>query len=127
MLQFRINDIGASAKHLNQHGKKVFRWRGIPYFYFPFANIGFFKRIPPFRKWAVYDEVTAGEWQACLELFKKYGVQPIVAITATWVEKDGQMIPFPEKFPEEVGVLNAATHHSSIGILELCLLSAFVQ
>jgi hypothetical protein len=60
---FRIDDIGASTKHFNQHGQKWFKLFGKKLIYFPLANFWFFKRIPPFRKWAKYDELTALEWK----------------------------------------------------------------
>lgn len=116
MIGIRIDDIGASTKHFNQYGKKTFRFRGFPYFYFPFANLGFFKRIPPFRGWAVYDELTAGEWQDFFVLFREFGVKPIIAITATWVEKDGTLTPFPEKFPEEAAALKQAAKEGLVTI-----------
>lgn len=114
MQHFRIDDIGACTKHFNQYGQKVFRYRGITYFYFPFANLGFFKRLPPFRRWAVYDEITAAEWKEFLAIFKEYNIVPIIAITATWVEKDNMLTPFPQKFPEEARVLKAAAKNNQI-------------
>src|SRR3989338_8219814 len=116
MLQFRIDDIGACTKHFNQYGQKVFRFHGIPYFFFPFANLGFFKRLPPFGRWAVYDELTVGEWKESLAIFKEHGIVPIVAITATWVEKDNTFTPFPQKFPEEARVLKEAAKNNQISI-----------
>ncbi len=113
-MRIRIDDIGASTKHFNQHGKKVFRYKGIPFFYFPFANIGFFKRIWPFRGWAKYDELTVEEWQNILVVCEQQRVQPIVAITATWVDEHSRLIPFPEKFPEEAAFLKMAAQNKQI-------------
>ncbi len=105
---FRIDDIGASTKHFNQHAKKRIRLFGRIPFYVPFANIWFLKRIEPFRGWAKYDELTAGEWRAFLEIFKRHGIIPIIAVTACWVERNGTLVPFPQKFPEEAAVLKEA-------------------
>lgn len=114
MLQFRIDDIGACTKQFNQYGKKVFRYREFPYFFFPLANLSFFKRLPPFRRWAVYDELTAHEWKDFLSIFKEHGIIPIIAITAVWVERDNAYTPFPEKFPEEARLLKEAAKNNEI-------------
>lgn len=113
---FRIDDIGASTKHFNQHGRKHIRLFGKIPFYFPFANIWFFKRIEPFRGWAVYDELTVPEWEKILAVFKEYGIVPIIAVTATWVERDSTLVPFPEKFPEQAKFLKEAFHRGEIVI-----------
>ena len=41
-------------------------------------------------------------------IFKKHSIIPIIAITATWVDKDNNLIPFPEKFPGEASILKQA-------------------
>lgn len=105
---FRIDDIGASTKHFNQHGKKRVRLFGKIPFYFPFANIWFFKRVEPFRGWAKYDELTRPEWHEVLGIFEKNGIIPVIAVTAAWVEEDSTLTPFPEKFPEEAKLLKEA-------------------
>lgn len=105
---FRIDDIGASTKHFNQHGQKWFKLFGKKIIYFPFANFWFFKRIKPFKKWAKYDELTPKEWQEFLEIFKEKNIVPVIAVTATWVDEKSNLIPFPEKFKEEAKVLKEA-------------------
>lgn len=111
---FRIDDIGASTKHFNQHGKKWFSIFGKKIIYFPLANFWFFKIIPPFRKWAKYDELTAKEWKSILNIFEQNNIIPIIAITATWVDKKSNLIPFPEKFPEEARILKEAFINNKI-------------
>lgn len=102
---FRIDDIGASTKEFEQHGQKWFKIFGKKIIYFPLANFWFFKRIWPFKKWAKYNELTVSEWKGFLEIFKNNNIVPIVAITANWVERNGTLIPFPEKFKEEAEFL----------------------
>ena len=113
---FRIDDIGASTKKYNQHGKKLFKWKNTPIFYFPFSNLWFFKRICPFREWAPYDELTKKEWQEFLKIFKENNIQPIIAVTACWVDDKNNLIPFPEKFPEEAAILKEAFLNNKITI-----------
>ncbi len=105
---FRIDDIGASTKYFNQHGKKWVTLFGKVRIPFPLANFWFFKRIEPFRGWAKYDELTSREWKIFLDIFEKNKIVPVIAITATWVDKNSRLIPFPEKFPEEARILKEA-------------------
>ena len=114
MITLRIDDVGASTKHFNQHGKKIFYYKGIPFFFFPLANFWFFKRIWPFKKWAPYSELTAEEWVIFLDIFEKHDVKPIVSITACWVEKNGDLVDFPTKFPREASVLKKAVKDGKI-------------
>ncbi len=92
---YRIDDIGASTKQFEQYG----RWK--------IGNFWFLKRIWPFKKWGPYYELTAEEWEKILQVFKERGIVPIVAITATWVEKGGTLTPFPEKFPKQADYLKS--------------------
>lgn len=110
----RIDDIGASSKLYNQHGKVLFFRKGIPFFFFPLANIGGFKRIFPFREWGPYEEVTAEEWRIFLRIFKEYGISPVISITAAWVDKDCRQTPFPEKFPEQAAILKEASDRGEV-------------
>jgi len=111
---FRIDDIGASNKYFNQHGKKLFNYKNITYFYFPLANFWFFKRIRPFKKCAPYKELTKGEWVEFLKIFEEYKIVPIISITACWVEKDSTLSPFPDKFPLESQLLKDALWNNKI-------------
>lgn len=116
MLQFRIDDIGASTKWYEQYGKKVFKYNNKPFFYFPLADWWFFKLIWPFKKWAKYDELTVEEWKNFLEIFKKNNIKPIISITASWVDEKNNLVPFPEKFPEEASILKNAFKNDEIEI-----------
>lgn len=115
-LILRFDDIGASSKIYNQHGKKLFRVKNIPLFYFPLADFLFFKRIWPFAKAGPYNELTASEWQGFLQIFKEENVRPLIAITAAWVDEKNRLIPFPSKFPEEADMLKHALEE---GVIEI--------
>ncbi len=116
MLTVRIDDVGASSKYYNQHGKLIFRHKDIPYFFFPLANFWFLKRIKPFRECAPYQEVTVDEWTRYLDLFERLAIKPIVAITASWVDEESRLIPFPEKFPDRAQLLKQASKVDRIEI-----------
>jgi peptidoglycan/xylan/chitin deacetylase (PgdA/CDA1 family) len=70
----------------------------------------------PFRKWGPYPELTAPEWEKYLKIFEDHDIKPLVAITASWVEEDSQLTPFPDKFPEEAAVLKKAALQEKITI-----------
>jgi hypothetical protein len=90
---FRIDDIGASTKQFEQHG----RWK--------IGNFWFLKRMRPFKGWGPYSELNVLEWERILEVFEQKNIKPIIAITAAWVEKNGSLTSFPQKFPEEASIL----------------------
>lgn len=113
-MQFRIDDIGASSKQFEQYGKSLFSFRGIPYFYWPLANVGFFKRIWPFKSWGPYQELTVDEWRPILGLLSEKGIVPIIGITACWVDEKSRLIPFPEKFSNEAKLLKQAADNGKI-------------
>ncbi|MBI4256902.1 DUF2334 domain-containing protein [Candidatus Uhrbacteria bacterium] len=102
---FRIDDIGASTKAFEQYGNRWFR---------PFSNFGPLKRIPPFRMWGPYQELTADQWLVFLQIFREHHIVPIIAITATWVDENSHLIPFPEKFPDEANTLKQAADRHEI-------------
>ena len=104
MTIFRIDDIGASTKQFEQYSKH--KW----------ANFWFLKRMPYLKAWGPYKEVSAKEWTNIIEIFKNNNIKPIIAITATWVEKDSSLTPFPIKFPEEARVLKEASNNNQIEI-----------
>jgi len=95
-MTFRIDDIGASSKQFEQYSK--IKW----------ANLGFLKKIWPFKAWGPYQELTTEEWSEILNTFKQKNIKPIIAITATWVEKDSSLTPFPQKFPAQAQLLKEA-------------------
>ena len=66
-----------------------------------FGNFLFLKYLPYFRAWGVYDEITSNEWSEILEFLYKNNAKMTLGITASWVERDGTMVPFPEKFPNK--------------------------
>ncbi|MFA5173391.1 MAG: DUF2334 domain-containing protein [Candidatus Paceibacterota bacterium] len=101
---FRIDDIGASTKQFEQYSK--IKW----------ANFWFLKKISPFKAWGPYRELTAKEWENILLVFGKNNIKPIIAITASWVEKDSSLTSFPEKFPKEAAFLKKSFLENKIEI-----------
>jgi len=107
-MQLRIDDIWASTKQFNQHAKIIYRYRSIPFFVNPIANLGFIKRIKPFAKRAKYDELTLDERKDILWILRKKKIIPIIWITATRINKESEAIPFYIKFKEQAELLKDA-------------------
>ncbi|MFC1907134.1 DUF2334 domain-containing protein [Chloroflexota bacterium] len=115
-IALRIDDVGASSKIYNQYGKVYWELFGKSLPVAPFANWFFFKRIKPFKRWAIYRELTAMEWNNIFSLLRKYNAKLTVGITASWVEPDSSLIPFPKKFPEEASKLKEGVEEGLVEI-----------
>lgn len=101
----RIDDINASSKQFEVYGSNHLDFFGkrIP---LPFlGDFLFLKHIPPFKLWGPYRELGVHEWEEIFGLLETHRARLTVGITAAWVEKDGSLIPFNHKFPDEAGVL----------------------
>jgi hypothetical protein len=94
-LALRIDDIGASSKKNEVYSHSLYGA----------GNWLFLKYLPPFKKWGPYREMFASEWESVLGLLKQYDAKLTVAITASWVESETQLIPFPERFPDEAAAI----------------------
>jgi peptidoglycan/xylan/chitin deacetylase (PgdA/CDA1 family) len=103
-IALRIDDIGASTKKFEIYSKKRF------------GNILFFKYLKYFRAWAPYSELTAKNWESIFEILKTNNANLTVGVTATWVESDGTLVPFPEKYPDQANLLKFA---SESGLIEI--------
>ncbi|MFH1353984.1 MAG: DUF2334 domain-containing protein [bacterium] len=83
---WRIDDIGASTKQFRS------------------------------KPWGPYQELTVREWAAALDVFGQHHVQPIIAITASWVDKRSRLIPFHQKFPDQAQILKKAWRNNLITV-----------
>ena len=92
-LALRIDDIGASSK---QHLYYTKRW---------YSNWGPLRDRRLFGHWAPYREMTAADWSQIFKILERFRAKLTVGVTATWVEDDGTLVPFPERFPEEAAAL----------------------
>lgn len=111
----RMDDVGASSKEFEQYSK------------FGPGNLLFLKRTRPFRAWARYRELDDRDWSEILSILERKGARLTVAITACWVEFDGALVPFPEKFAREAvaikegvtrGILEIANHGLTHCVIE---------
>lgn len=94
-IALRMDDVGASSKRYEIYSK---RWRG-------FGNFLFLKQLPYFRAWGPYAELQAEDWDAIFRILKAHDAKLTVAVTAAWVEGDGSLVPYPEKWPRAFSAL----------------------
>ena len=69
-----------------------------------------------FGSWAPYEEMKQTQWIAIFNLLKERNAKLTVGITASWVTKDAELIPFPKRFPDEAAVLREGLEE---GLLEI--------
>lgn len=107
MRALRIDDLGASSKQYEQWSRT--RW----------ANVGPFKTLTPWRAWGPYGEMGGTELYEVFNLVHVSLSRVTLAITACWVEDDGSLTPYQEKFPLQAcvvkewaqrGVVEVANH-----------------
>ena len=116
-LALRLDDVGAASK---QH--EVYGLTRVPLgpLRVPFpGNLLFLKRVPGIKRWGPYAELSARQWEAILAELERVGARMTVGITAGWVELDGRVVPFPQRFCDaaaairrgvERGLLEVANH-----------------
>jgi hypothetical protein len=106
VVALRIDDIGASSKFNEIYSK---RWFGL-------GNFLFLKYLPYFKAWGPYREMSEHDWDSLFKLLEKYNAKLTVAVTASWVERDGTCIPFPEKWPNSYLALKRGVNQGLIKI-----------
>jgi len=105
-MALRIDDIGASSKQFEVYSK---RFRGL-------GNILFFKYLPWFRTWGPYREMATDEWEQVFDILREFNAKLTVAVTAAWVERDGSIVPYSEKYPEQAAVLKKGIEEGLIEV-----------
>lgn len=104
MVALRIDDIGASTKEFNYYSKRR-RY-----------NFGILRHRRLLGAWAPYPEMTPHLWAQTFEVLRRFQAKLTVAVTACWVEGNGDLTPFPNKFPQEAAILKEGLEE---GLLEI--------
>jgi len=108
----RLDDVGASTKRYEVYSERSWRvgpWRVQ-------GNWLFLKYVPAFRGWGPYREMRAEEWKAVLDLLEQHDARLTVAVTATWVDSEDSLIPFPERFPDQAAVLKEGVERGLVEV-----------
>jgi peptidoglycan/xylan/chitin deacetylase (PgdA/CDA1 family) len=109
-IALRLDDVGAASKRHEIYGRTHLGPVRFP------GNWLFLKYLPGIKRWGPYRELRASEWDHVLALLERAGSRLTIAITAGWVEWDGRIVPFPEKFPDEAATIRRGV---SAGLLEV--------
>jgi peptidoglycan/xylan/chitin deacetylase (PgdA/CDA1 family) len=80
------------------------------------GNLLFLKAIPPFRRWGPYRELRPRDWEQIYTLLAEYNAVMTVGVTAAWVNWDGTLTPFNQRFPGEADILRAGVKDGRIEI-----------
>jgi len=114
VVALRLDDVGAASKQHEVYGVTRINVGRLA---LPFpGNLLFLKYLPPIKRWAPYPELTASQWERILASLAGAGAKLTVAVTAGWVERDGRIVPFPEKFPAAAEILREGVGR---GLLEI--------
>ena len=114
----RIDDIGASTKEFNIYGRNTIEI-GKKTISFPqfISNFLFFKRLPFITGWGKYKELNYEDWIDIINTLKDHNAKLNIAITACWVEKDGSLTKFNNKFPEQTEIIKYGVNENIFYIL----------
>ena len=105
-ISLRMDDVGASSKLYEQYSKKLF---GL-------ANFSLLKRLPYFKAWGPYPELSAHDWSVIGDILETYNANLTVGITASWVNRYGDLIPFHIMYPESFNSLHSLVKRNLIKI-----------
>jgi peptidoglycan/xylan/chitin deacetylase (PgdA/CDA1 family) len=110
----RLDDVGAASKANEVYGVTRLPIGGwsLP---FP-GNALFLKYVPPIKRWGPYRELTAADWERIAEMLRAASARMTVAVTAGWVESDGRVVPYPEKFPPAARALRECARRGLVEI-----------
>lgn len=113
-IAFRMDDVGAATKQHEVYGKTRFSVGSLE---IPFpGNFLFLKYIKPFKEWGRYDELSVDAWAKILDYLVTAHLKLTVGITAGWVEKSGNVVPFPEKFRKQAEIIKRAVKHELVEV-----------
>ena len=100
----RLDDVGASSKEFELYSKRLI------------GNILFLKKTPAFAAWGPYKELSGKDWLNIIDLLQNFNAKMTVGITACWVEAEGKLIPFFDKFPRQALIIKKAVKNDLIEV-----------
>ena len=94
-IALRIDDFGASSKEFEIYTKKFGRFGN-------YIGLHHFKK---YRAWAKYQELETHELKTFINLLSNANCKATLGITASWQLKDGTLVSYPDKFPDNVALI----------------------
>ena len=107
-IAIRIDDFGASTKKFEVYGKTRLRFDDytlpipIPK---EITNFLCFKKFKYWKGWAPYNEMTPNQIEQMIFFCKENNLKFSLAITAGWVDKNSNIIPYNKKFPTQLNII----------------------
>lgn len=105
----RIDDFFSNTRVFNQYAKtrrlNLFFLKKLPILFF--ANWFFFKRLKKNKGWAPFPEINTNQLLEMSKLLKDNNCSVTLAITATFVNNKGDLIPFFDKYPEQSKIIKS--------------------
>lgn len=104
----RIDDFGASTKKFEIYGKTRLKFNEytlpipIPK---QLTNFLFFKKFKYWKGWGPYEELSPEQIERMIVFCKDNKLKFSLAVTAGWVDKNSNIIPFDKKFPKQLNLL----------------------
>lgn len=118
-----MDDVGASSKRFEVYARPL----PLPGRMSLLGNVLFLKYLPPLRAWGPYREMTADEWERVLELLVRRDARLTVGITAAWVTRESELIPFPERFPAQAAVISRGVREGRLEVADHGLTHCVVE
>lgn len=115
-IALRIDDFFSSAKKYEACGKETVSICGKTISISSLSNFLFMKYLPGIRRRPRCPEMKVPELESLFEIIERNNARVTVGVTASWVEKNGGLVPFFEKFPEQAKFLK---EKSQSGIAEI--------
>lgn len=111
-LVIRLDDVGACSKKYEIYSRIQRRVGplGVP------SDWLFLKYLPGLKAWGPYPEISAKTWRRLVAMLQQYDARLVLGVTASWVESERRLVPYPDKFPEAAAVLKDACHKGLVEI-----------
>ncbi len=111
-LALRMDDVGASSKQYEMYAKRDLTVGPVQVS----GDVLFLKALPAFRGWGPYRELKPKEIGSILNILERHEAKLTVGITAAWVNWNGSLTPYPERFPAQAAVLREGVQSGLIEI-----------
>lgn len=107
-----MDDVGAASKRYEIYARPL----PLPGRAAHLGDILFLKYLPPLRAWGPYPELGTDEWRRIVRWLAAERAKLTVGITAGWVEWSGDVVPFPDRFPEQARVIREAAREGLVEV-----------
>ena len=104
-IALRIDDFFSCTKKYEASGKEFITICGKAIYISRLSNFLFLKYVPGFRNRLPCKEMTIPGLESMFNIIERNNAKVTIGVTAAWVEKDGSLVPFFDKFPNRAKFL----------------------